>query len=182
MKVLVFFLALVGLAQEAARPAVKVGGKAPEFTVVDLDGKALTLADLQKGSTSGAVTLTFWCTVCSSCRIMEDRLEKLHQARKEKAAVIALDANAGGETPAQIREFMKKKGFTFPVVLDAKGAVANLFGVTATTTTLVLDGKGVLRYRGRFDDRSGKDAYAGDALKAVVEGGEVAVKQTSPVG
>ena len=181
---LIAALAGPGLAQEARKPvaAVKLGDKVPDFTVVDLAGKTLRFSDLQKKSKTGVVSLTFWCTICSSCRAMEARLEKLHEANRDNASIYALDANAGGETPAQIVAFNKQKNLTFPVVLDAKGAVANLFGVGATTTTLIIDKEGVLRYRGRFDDPKAKASYAEEAVKSLVAGDPVAIKQTAPVG
>jgi len=166
----------------APAKAVAVGEKVPEFTVTDLAGKTLRLADLQKKSKSGLVTLTFWCTICTSCRGMEGRLEKLHQTYAEDAAVFAIDANAGGETPAQVTAFLKQKGLTFTVVMDGAGKVANLFGVAATTTTLVIDKDGVLRYRGKFDDPKARGTYTEDAVKAIVAGQPVAIKQTPPVG
>ncbi len=177
-------LAGPGLAQEgrAAAGAVKVGDKAPDFTVVDLNGKTLRLSELRKKSKTGVVSLTFWCTICSSCRGMEARLESLHRERGEEAGIYALDANAGGETPAQIVAFNRKNNLTFPVVLDARGAVANLFGVGATTTTLVFDREGVLRYRGRFDDPKARANYAADAVKSLAAGEPVAIRQTAPVG
>lgn len=113
---------------------------------------------------------------------MEGRLEKLHQAYKESAAVFAIDANAGGETPVQVAAFLKQKGLSFPVVMDGAGQVANLFGVGATTTTLVIDKDGTLRYRGKFDELKARAAYTEDALKAIVAGKPVPIKQTPPVG
>jgi peroxiredoxin len=182
--ILAFFLSAAepGAAQERAAKPVAVGEKVPDFTVTDLDGKTLRLSDLQKKSKTGLVTLTFWCTICTSCRGMEGRLEALHRAYPQEAGVYAIDANAGGETPAQVTAFLKQKGLTFPVVMDGAGAVANLFGVAATTTTLVIGKDGVLRYRGKFDDPKAKGTYTEDAVKAVLAGEPVAVKQTPPVG
>lgn len=113
---------------------------------------------------------------------MEGRLESLHQANRESAGVYAIDANAGGETPQQVVAFLKQKGLTFPVVMDARGAVANLFGVGATTTTLIIDKEGKLAYRGRFDDPKARASYSENALKSLLAGQPVAVKQTSPMG
>jgi hypothetical protein len=52
-----------------------------------------------------------------------------------------------------------------------------VFGTEVTTTTVVIDGNGVLRYCGRFGhgDQAGT---AEAALKAVLAGKEVAVKTT----
>jgi hypothetical protein len=67
-----------------------------------------------------------------------------------------------------------------PIVLDPSGRTADLFGAEVTTTTVVIDGNGMLRYYGRFKD--GDRAYAEEALKAVLAGEEVAVKTTPPDG
>lgn len=173
------------LAQEKAQAPnkpVQVGEKVPNFTTADLAGKAVTLAELQKRSKTGVVVLTFWCTICTSCRGMEGRLEALHKANQEKAGVYALDANASGETAQKVLEFMKQKRFTFPVLMDTNASVTNLFGVGETTTTLIIGADGVLRYRGRFDDPRAKATYAADALGALLEGKPVAIKQTAPIG
>jgi hypothetical protein len=93
-----------------------------------------------------------------------------------QAAVIALDTNAG-ETAERVAAFTKEKGLALPIVLDPSGRTADVFGTEVTTTTVVIDGNGVLRYCGRF--RQGDHAaYAEEALKAVLAGKEFAVKTT----
>ena len=72
--------------------------------------------------------------------------------------------------------FLKKNGLDLPIVLDPNGDTADLFGVKRTTTTVVIDGNGVLRYCGQFRQKDGGSAEA--ALKAVLAGKEVAVKTT----
>jgi peroxiredoxin len=159
--------------------AVTVGEKVPDFSVRGLDGKAVTLSQLQKdaGRTKqGVVVLSFWCSTCASCRRVEHRLDKLARDYKGQAAVIALDANAG-ETAERVAAFAKEKGLSLPIVLDPGGRTADLFGTEVTTTTVVIDGKGVLRYCGRFGQDDGA-ASAEAALKAVLAGKEVAVKTT----
>jgi peroxiredoxin len=154
---------------------VAVGEKVPDFSVTDLSGKPRKLSDLQKSTPSGVVSLTFWCSFCHSCRHMEARLQELARAQRNKAAVVAVDASAG-ETAERVRAFAKEKGLALPILLDAEGRTADLFGVGVTTTTVVIDRKRVLRYRGQFAGRA--DAFAEDALKAVLTGGAVLQKET----
>jgi thiol-disulfide isomerase/thioredoxin len=159
--------------------AVAVGAKVPDFTVRTLDGKTVRLSELQKDekwTKSGVVVLSFWCSTCSSCRRVEHHLDKLARDYAGQAAVIALDANAG-ETAERVATFAKDKGLTLPIVLDPSGRTADLFGTEVTTTTVVVDGQGVLRYCGRFREGD-RAAYAQEALKAVLAGKEVAVKTT----
>jgi thiol-disulfide isomerase/thioredoxin len=152
---------------------VTVGTKVPDFSVRALDGKTVKLSELQKDqkrTKTGAVVLSFWCSTCHSCRRMEHHLDKLAKDYLGQAAVIALDANAG-ETAEKVAALARKKGLTMPIVLDPTGRTADVFGTEVTTTTVVIDGKGVLRYCGRF-------GQAEQALKAVLAGKEVAVKTT----
>jgi RNA polymerase sigma factor (sigma-70 family) len=164
---------------ESAQPVrVNVGDKVPDFSLQDLDGKTVKLSELQKDARrtkSGVVVLSFWCSFCPSCRRVEHGLEKLAKDYEGRALVMALDASAG-ETADRVRATARKEGLTLPIVLDPDGHTADGFGTEATTTTVVIDGKGVLRYCGRFQE--GESAYAEEALKAVLAGKEVAVKTT----
>jgi cytochrome c biogenesis protein CcmG, thiol:disulfide interchange protein DsbE len=160
-------------------PALAVGDTVPDFVVTDLAGKSWTLGDLQKTSESGVVSLTFWCTFCHSCRMIDGRLQALAADLKEKAAVLGIDASAADDA-RKVEDFAREKKFSVPVFLDPDGKAADLFGVRVTTTTVVIDKARVLRYRGQFgtDD----SPHARNALRAVLDGRDVAVKETPPAG
>jgi peroxiredoxin len=157
---------------------VKVGDKVPDFSVRTLDGKSVKLSELQKDASrtkKGVVVLSFWCTTCHSCRDVEHLLAKLAKDYEGQAPVFALTANAN-ETAQDVAAFLKKNALALPVVLDPSGHTADLFGVKRTTTTVVIDGNGVFRYCGQFQQKGGGSAE--EALKAVLAGKEVAVKTT----
>ena len=162
---------------------IRVGDKVPDVSVRTLDGKTVKLSELQKDATKtkeGIVVLSFWCSTCHSCRHVEQHLDKLAKDYAGEAAVIALDANAD-DTALTVAAFAKKKELTLPIVLDPEGRTADLFGIDKTTTTLVIDGNGILRYCGQFTQRSGAGS-AEAALKSVISGQEVAVKSTTQQG
>jgi thiol-disulfide isomerase/thioredoxin len=167
-------------AKDAARPApVAVGRAVPDFSLQDLDGKALKFGDLQKDAQrtgKGALVLTIWCSTCASCRRIEHALDKLARDYHDKALVVALDVNAG-ETPGHVKAFAKDMGLTLPILLNPDGRAADIFGTEVTTTTVVIDRDGVLRYCGRFS-AGDQRVFAEDALKAVLAGKEVAIKET----
>ena len=106
---------------------------------------------------------------------MEHLLAKLNRDYEGKAAVFALGANFD-ETAESVSAFLKESGLVLPVVLDSSGSAADLFGVNKTTTTVVIDGHGVLRYCGQFRQQGGGSAE--EALQAVLAGNEVAIKTT----
>ena len=139
--------------------AIAIGKTVPDFSFINTDdGKTYKLSDLQKdakNNSSGVVVLTFWCSFCGSCRHVEHSLDKLASTYKGRVAVVALDASAG-ESIEGIREFKRKKKLKLPVVLDPTGHTADLLGTKVTTTTVVIDAKGVLRYRGQFHVRAAR--------------------------
>lgn len=162
---------------KALTGGIKVGDKVPDFSVRTLESKSVKLSQLQKDqerTKNGVVVLSFWCATCHSCRDVEDLLARLAKDYSGQAAVFALDANAD-DTPQDVAAFLKKNGLTLPVVFDPIGHAADVFGIQRTTTTVVIDGNGVLRYCGQFRQ---KDASAEEALKAVLAGDEVVVKTT----
>lgn len=157
---------------------IKVGDKVPDFSLRTLEGKSIPLSQLQKDmqrTASGIVVLSFWCSTCHSCRDMEHLLAKLNKDYEGQAAVFALGVNFD-ETGESVKACLKENGLVLPVVLDPSGDSAELFGVTRTTTTVVIDSNGLLRYCGQFRGKGGGSAEA--ALKAVLTSQEVAVKTT----
>ena len=172
-------LALLALAaQDVAKP-LAVGDTVPDVELTDLAGKPVKLSELRARAPSGLVSLTFWCTFCHSCRMMDARFQKLADDHRGKAAVVGVDASAADDAK-KVEDFAKAKGFTVPVVMDPAGKAADLFGVRVTTTTVLIDKAGVLRYRGSFDGPGG--SHARDALAALLEGKDVAVRETPPKG
>jgi peroxiredoxin len=156
-----------------------VGDPVPDFAVRDLQGKIHRLSDLRKQTKSGIVSLTFWCSFCLSCRRVETRLDRFAREHKDQAVVAAIDASAG-ETAAGVAAFARQRGLSLPILMDAPGKAADLFGVKVTTTTVVIDGQGILRYRGQFLD--GDQMLARDALKAVLAGEPIARPETGQRG
>ena len=160
---------------------ISVGDKVPEF-VVTIAGKKRTLSELRQDaalSEGGTLVLTFWCSFCHSCRHIEQRLDKLAKRYSGRVGVIALDASAG-ETTEVVAEFAKENGLSLPIALNPSGTAADIFGVQVTTTTIVIDSKGILRYRGQFG--ASGHAYAAEALEAVLAGEDVRVKKTRQKG
>jgi thiol-disulfide isomerase/thioredoxin len=169
--------------EPVSRPASKIsiGDKVPDFEVT-INGKKWTLSQLRNNTeltSDGTIVLTFWCSFCHSCRHVDQSLNKLAQNYKGKAAVIALDAS-DGETTEEVTRFAKEKGLTLPIALNASGSAADIFGAKVTTTTVVIDKQGVLRYCGQFGNA--RHPFAQNALEAVLQGQTVKVAETKHRG
>lgn len=161
--------------------AIAIGDKVPDFEVA-IEGKTWKLSELREDpamTSDGTLVLTFWCSFCHSCRDMEEHLDELAKHYQGTVGVIALDASAG-ETAEGVAAFAAENGFTFPIALNPGGTAADIFGTRRTTTTVVIDRDGILRYCGRFSDQ--EHNFAEDALKAVLAGEEVPLKKTRQKG
>ena len=160
---------------------ISIGDKVPDFEVT-IDDKKWTLSQLRKNtklSNDGTIVLTFWCSFCHSCRDVDQSLNQLAEHYKGKVAVIALDSS-DGETTEEVAQFAQEKGLTLPIALNASGSAADIFGTKVTTTTVVIDQQGVLRYRGQFG--SAVHPFTRDALEAVLHGQTVKVAETKHRG
>lgn len=147
-----------------------VGDKVPDFEVRTLKGRKTTLQTIQsdkKSNSSGVTVLTFWCSFCGSCRMVDKPLSELAQKYQGKVAVLALDSSVG-EDAKTISKVLREKNLEMPVLLDAKGRLADLFGAKMTTTTVIIDADNVVRYWGQF--QHGDYALAEEAIEAVLAG------------
>lgn len=110
---------------------------APEFTLSGLHGERIALREL-KGK---VVLLNFWATWCPPCKAEMPSMERLHRRYKERGfTILAISIDSGGE--GTVAEFVKAHGLTFPIGLDPKLAVANLYGIRALPSTFLIDKSG----------------------------------------
>lgn len=117
---------------------VKFDGEitAPDFTLSDLSGKPVRLADLR-----GKVGfLTFWATWCPYCQREFPSLERLHeQFRKKDFVVLAVNI---AEQPDRVKKYVMEHKLTFPALLDSNGRVSALYGVRGTPTRFLINRQG----------------------------------------
>ena len=112
----------------------------PVLHGTDQNGKAWDLKAL-KGK---AVILNFWATWCAPCKEELPSLQTL--ADLQEGALQVLTVNV--KEPAQRAwRYAHATGLQVPVIPDAKGELAQAFGVKVFPTTLVIDVQGQPLYR-----------------------------------
>lgn len=122
---------------------VRIGEKKPieatAFTLNTLDGKRVSLKDF-KGK---AVFLNFWATWCPPCTIEMPSIEALHKRFKDKGLiVVAINSEEGVK---KVNSFIKKKGYTFLVLLDTDGRVtSDFYRAIGLPTTYLIDRQGMV--------------------------------------
>jgi peroxiredoxin/uncharacterized membrane protein YphA (DoxX/SURF4 family) len=119
----------------AAAPTVpaaqKVGEKAPEVKLPDLEGNTVQLADFR-----GEKTLVlFWNPGCGFCQQMLPDLKEW-EAEATEGAPKLLVVSAGSE------EANREMGLASPVLLDQQFAVGQAFGASGTPSAVLVDAEG----------------------------------------
>ncbi len=136
----------MGAASAVAAPdaaELKVGAKAPEFTLKDIKGKTYALKDYRGKK---VVLLDFGRFMCRPCQYVVQRLEKLQRRYKDKGVQI-FSVNLDGPfaervVPMGIEHFQ----LTFPVILDSDFKVAESYKVETIPYLVLIDTKGVVRF------------------------------------
>lgn len=193
MQILIFFMAaFLGLVSPSNTPAndgVAIGDKAPEFSLKNVDGKVVSLADYKDAK---GIIVVFTCNHCPYAVLYEDRLIELHNTYAPKGyPVVAINPNDPAVSPEDSFEKMivrsNEKGFPFRYLFDAEQTVFPAYGATRTPHFFLLDSKRVVKYIGAMDDNA-KDAaqvaekYLENAIAALEKGNAPSPDFTKAVG
>ena len=139
----VLLIVLVALVSSAVVANLRVGTKAPTFTVPTIDGKSFTLKDCFK-KPGKVVLLDIWATWCPPCRMEIPHLINLQKKYANKGVVfvgVAIDADKG-----DVKSFAKKQKINYTVCHDPNAkTVGKSYQVQGIPATYIIDKKGVIR-------------------------------------
>lgn len=138
--VLVFIVSLPVLAQNEEDIT---GRKAPNFKLVNLDGKYV---ELNKETGNGPVLLSFWATWCKPC--LEEMVEfnKIYEQYKDKGFSLLAISTDTEKSVAKVKPYVKSKGYNFPVLLDTNSEVARKYYAQQMPYTVLIDKNGNIVY------------------------------------
>lgn len=156
---------------------------APDFTLVDADGKSVTLSQF-KGKT---VVMNFWASWCEPCLEEMPSLARLAVALEDRKDIVFLTINTD-EDPAVMREKLldkltqdpnaekkvldriEKGELPFLILRDPELTVSKgMYGTTMYPETWIIDPKGFIR--SRFDGpREWDSGSARRTIEAVSQG------------
>lgn len=139
----------------------------------DSSGQAHSVAEMAARPGTEAVVLVVWCTQCGSCRGSEREVANYAAQDPKRVRVVAV-APHPADTPDRIKKFLKGQGIELEVMRDTNQALVRSMHIDRTTTTLVYDKKGKLRYMGPFTGSG--EGFAKDAVSDILAGREVSMK------
>jgi peroxiredoxin len=132
--------------------ATMINMPAPAFTLKDVDGNSVSLADL-KGK---IVIVDFWATWCGPCKASFPGMQLAVNKYKDDPDVkfLFVDCWETGDNYADgVKKFIADNKYTFHVLLDEKGSdgkqskVVSAFGVDGIPTKFIIDKTGNIRFK-----------------------------------
>jgi peroxiredoxin len=167
-----------------------LGTKAPEFSLVNVDGRTASLADFAKAP---ALLVIFMCNHCPFVKHLADALAQFAAEYMDKGlAVVGINSNDVANYPADSPEQMvreaEERGYPFPYLYDETQEVAKAYRAACTPDFFLFDRDRRLVYRGQFDDSrpdSGRPITGADlraAVDAVLAGRKLKQEQLPSIG
>lgn len=122
---------------------IDIGQVAPNFELQTLDGETVKLSDY-KGQ---MVMLNFWASWCPPCRVEMPHMDTYYKEFKEEHNIEILAVNMTTlerGSREKVPEFVEKHELTFPILMDEKGEVKELYDVMVYPTTYIVNAKGII--------------------------------------
>lgn len=133
---------------------VPLGTPASDFTLPDLDGGTLALADL---AAAPALLVAFVCNHCPYVKHVESTFGPLAaDLASQGLAVVGIASNDLNAYPddglAGMADQVERAGWEFPYLLDSSQAVAAAYRAACTPDFFLYGADRTLAWRGQFDD------------------------------
>jgi peroxiredoxin len=113
---------------------------APDFTLTDLNGKTVGLNDFS----GKIIILNFWTTWNPAAQDQIVILESLYGQIKNDPGVALMAVN-NLQNKSLVTNFIRRGGYTLPVLLDEDGKLGELYSITTLPATFFIDKSGRIR-------------------------------------
>ena len=168
---------------------LKIGDKAPDFSLPGVDGKAYSLGSFKANK---ILVIVFMCNHCPYVQGSLERIKAIQSDFGIKGVQVAgINANDEVNYPDdsfdKMIEASKTKKINFPYLRDEDQAVANAYGAQCTPECFVFDAERKLKYHGRVDDSPRDESKANvndlrNAINALIHNQKVAIELTPAIG
>lgn len=125
----------------AASTLISVGDIAPDFTCTTLDGKTISVGNLQ----GKVVLINFFATWCGPC-VIEMPYIQSNVFEKISNNDFIMIAIARDQQSDEVIEFRNTKGFTFPMAVDPDGSIFSLFATQYIPRMFVIGKDGKIKW------------------------------------
>jgi peroxiredoxin len=186
-------VALAGPGDKAGKGAAAMkgptpGDAAPAFSLMDQNGKTVSLSDQ-----SGKIVVVEWFN--NECPFVvkhykEGHMNQLATKYADKGVVWLAVNSTSGKTADEMKTVAGDWKMTRPILLDTDGSVGHAYGATNTPGMYIIDREGKLAYRGAIDSKpddktqsiAGSTNYVEKALDEMLAGKPVSEPMTKMYG
>jgi peroxiredoxin len=137
--VILLFILLVSVNTACA---LKDHPAAPDFTLKDLNGNQISLADYE----GKVLFLNIWATWCPPCRAEIPEFIDVYSNYKDKGLEI-LGISVDTVSPDRVRRFVEMNEMNYPVVMFNREFLKDYKPGQAIPVTIIIDRKGRLRHK-----------------------------------
>jgi peroxiredoxin len=125
-------------------PSPLLGKAAPEFSLKDLEGNAVSVKDLE----GQVAVLDFWFTTCPPCRETLPNLEKVYQRYKDhpKVRFLAVSVDPADIPAANLKQMFTDLRLNIPIARDDEQKAAQALGIEGYPTLMVLGSDGTVQH------------------------------------
>jgi thiol-disulfide isomerase/thioredoxin len=135
--------------------AQSVGSRAPGFSGRTADQKEIRLSD----HAGRVVLLDIWASWCGPCKEEMPFLVKADSAFRDLGlSILAVNIDKDPKNAAAFLAGLKEKP-SFPILLDGNAKIPPLYKPEGMPTTVLIDRKGVIRFRHTGFKTEKKDAF-----------------------
>ncbi|WP_410489349.1 peroxiredoxin family protein [Bacillus sp. DTU_2020_1000418_1_SI_GHA_SEK_038] len=120
-------------------PGLKVGLKAPDFELKNLEGETVRLSDY-KGK---KVILNFWATWCPPCKAEMPAMQNFYEEVDDEIVILAINI----DPEYDVAGFAKEMDIHFPILLDDKDEVNTAYKILTIPTTFFINEKGIITHK-----------------------------------
>ncbi len=118
---------------------LEVGDKAPDFSLVDLEGNSHKLSDYE----GQGVFLNFWGTWCKPCAKEMPAMDRQYQAFSDEGVqVLAVNI---AQSDFEVQSFADQYGLSFPIVIDKTKSVMTAYNIRPLPTTILVNPEGEIQ-------------------------------------
>jgi thiol-disulfide isomerase/thioredoxin len=119
--------------------STSVGGLAPDFEAVSLDGKTLQLRELR----GKIVLLNLFASWCGPCLAETPHLVEVYDDNQDDLIILGMNFQ---ETPTAVSNYRDEFNIAYPLVLDPEGRFVQPYRPVGLPTSWFVDPEGVICY------------------------------------